>query len=654
MDSLISQLQIGPEHVTKICDLCSQINTSRPTAHHNILGLRNSASNGCHCCTFIYKSISVRFMDLFRENITVWPDDPGNQLVPLLDRTLIYEFPTGLGDMGSRFAFRNHSWLDYGHAIPTFELVVRDEDPILTEDNKQWIPRFLEESPTNEGSFALMFRWLETCVETHERCKQTEVVLPKRVLDLRGENPVLVLGNDRKEPYAALSHCWGKKPLLRTTTSTLALRMECMELSTLPRTFQDAILIARNLKVRYLWIDSLCIVQDDTQDWVIESAKMMDYYLKAHITISALGASDSQEGILGDRIIDSQILLSAEKQLYIRSKREQLRTMFLDEPLNTRAWTLQERLISTRIIHFGTHEMIWECNSCSARESGATDFQPGSLADVAIPPISGNFGRDPKFSDDPSLTALQIAKTPEPYTVMDLNFKRLILEASNRRIDKVEVWEHLVTDYLTRHITKNTDRLPAISGLARMLFEGSKFTYLAGLLKEWPEGLTWDQTNQSGLESTLTPSGAPSWSWAAATGPIVFSAQSRWKHREDLTTRYPQIVDFDVKTMTQDEYGQSISGSLTLNAFLWTETGLQDLPWVCWSSPTPATQNSPKKLFVGLHTTTEVYSVVGESAMKCIEVEFDKEYGGYKRVGRLKVIVIKDENFGERTLVVLV
>ncbi|KAH9219436.1 heterokaryon incompatibility protein-domain-containing protein, partial [Leptodontidium sp. 2 PMI_412] len=189
----------------------------------------------------------------------------------------------------------------------------------------------------------------------------------------------------------------------------------------LPRTFQDAILIARNLRLRYLWIDSLCIVQDDTQDWMTESAKMMDYYLKAHITISALRASDSQEGILGDRII--------EKQLYIRSKREQLRTMFFDEPLNTRAWILQERLISTRIIHFGRHEMIWECNTCSARESGATDFQPGSLADI----------------------------------------------------DKLEVWEHLVTDYLTRHITKNTDRLPAISGLARMLFEGSKFTYLASL-----------------------------------------------------------------------------------------------------------------------------------------------------------------------------
>ncbi|KAH6707574.1 heterokaryon incompatibility protein-domain-containing protein [Leptodontidium sp. MPI-SDFR-AT-0119] len=149
-----------------------------------------------------------------------------------------------------------------------------------------------------------MLRWLETCVQTHERCKQTQVVLPKRVLDLKGKNPVLVLRNDRKEPYAALSHCWGKKPLLRTTTSTLASRMECMELSTLPRTFQDAILIARNLRLRYLWIDSLCIVQDDTQDWMTESAKMMDYYLKAHITISALRASDSQEGILGDRIIE--------------------------------------------------------------------------------------------------------------------------------------------------------------------------------------------------------------------------------------------------------------------------------------------------------------------------------------------------------------
>ncbi|KAH6707575.1 hypothetical protein BKA61DRAFT_738898 [Leptodontidium sp. MPI-SDFR-AT-0119] len=218
--------------------------------------------------------------------------------------------------------------------------------------------------------------------------------------------------------------------------------------------------------------------------------------------------------------------------------------------------------------------MIWECNTCSARESGVTDFQPGSLADVAIPPISGNFGRDPKFSDDPSLTALQIVKVPEPYTVMNLNFKRLILEASDRKIDKIEVWEHLVTDYLTRHITKNTDRLPAISGLARMLFEGSKFTYLASLLKEWPEGLMWDQTDQSDSKSTLALSGAPSWSWAAATGPIIFSAESRMRYREDKTARHPQIVNFDIKTLSEDEYGQSISGPLTLNSFLWAESVL--------------------------------------------------------------------------------
>ncbi|PVH83029.1 HET-domain-containing protein, partial [Cadophora sp. DSE1049] len=317
-----------------------------------------------------------------------------------------------------------------------------------------------------------MSSWLKACVQSHGRCKQTHVVLPKRVLDLKNENPVLVLGNDREEPYGALSHCWGLKPPLRTTTSSFTSRMTRITLSTLPQTFQDAILVTRNLKLRYLWIDSLCIVQDDTEDWLTESAKMMDYYANAHVTISALRSGDSREGFLGDRITGQQILVSAEKKLYIRSKREQLRSMFFGEPLNSRAWTLQERLISTRIIHFGRHEMIWECNSCSARESGVTDLAPSNLAD-----------------------------------------------ASAKNIDKMEVWEHLVKDYLTRSITRTTDRLPAISALARMLFEGSSFTYLAGILKEWPEGLLWDMDDGAD-QNTSAHDGAPSWSWAAAAGPI--------------------------------------------------------------------------------------------------------------------------------------
>ena len=88
-------------------------------------------------------------------------------------------------------------------------------------------------------------------------------------------------------PYIALSHCWGKNPIVRTTTSTLAQRKQGIEISLLPPTFRDAIIIARRLDVRYLWIDSLCIIQDDELDWQTESAKMSTIYQHALLTISA-------------------------------------------------------------------------------------------------------------------------------------------------------------------------------------------------------------------------------------------------------------------------------------------------------------------------------------------------------------------------------
>jgi hypothetical protein len=88
-------------------------------------------------------------------------------------------------------------------------------------------------------------------------------------------------------PYIALSHCWGKNPIVRTTTGTLAQRKQGIDMSLLPPAFRDAIVIARRLDVRYLWIDSLCIIQDDQLDWQTESAKMSTIYQHALLTISA-------------------------------------------------------------------------------------------------------------------------------------------------------------------------------------------------------------------------------------------------------------------------------------------------------------------------------------------------------------------------------
>ncbi|KAF0320296.1 het domain-containing protein [Colletotrichum asianum] len=115
-------------------------------------------------------------------------------------------------------------------------------------------------------------------------------------------DPRLVLHASSEEigNYVALSHCWGPEQLHppETTWSNLRQRQECIDLTTLPSTFRDAVLVTRNLGVQYLWIDSLCIVQDDTADWQTESSKMAGYYSNAYLVISAAQAEDSTQGFL--------------------------------------------------------------------------------------------------------------------------------------------------------------------------------------------------------------------------------------------------------------------------------------------------------------------------------------------------------------------
>ncbi|KAJ9644074.1 hypothetical protein H2199_003942 [Coniosporium tulheliwenetii] len=124
--------------------------------------------------------------------------------------------------------------------------------------------------------------------------------MPRRVLDVSDEKVRLIDtsldGEPRTGHYAALSHCWGPKQLLTTTQATFRSRIDGIAFEDLPRTFQDAVTVTRTLCLRYIWIDSLCIVQDSHQDWLTESAKMGTVYQDASIVIAASGASEGSEG----------------------------------------------------------------------------------------------------------------------------------------------------------------------------------------------------------------------------------------------------------------------------------------------------------------------------------------------------------------------
>jgi len=181
----------------------------------------------------------------------------------------------------------------------------------------------------------------------------------------------------RCTPYLTLSHCWGGEEFL-TTTHTNLCAYECsLPIDSLSRTFQDAFLATVKLNFQYIWIDSLCIVQDDPDDWKRESLSMHKIYKHAACNISASGFANGKEGfILSNRRINPSpvaITLGRTANQSSSEKSHYLACAFPWEvmregPVFNRAWTLQEQLLARRTVHFDDSQVHWECKSMVANE----------------------------------------------------------------------------------------------------------------------------------------------------------------------------------------------------------------------------------------------------------------------------------------------
>lgn len=256
--------------------------------------------------------------------------------------------------------------------------------------------RHIPRDPSTPSCFNLVPQWLQTCLESHEACRQATALgapLPKRVVavgndtntDIRLIETDLMIPNSATAPpgYIALSHCWGKSVHLTTTTSTLTQRKSNIPFADLPPTFGDAVLLTRRLGFEYLWIDSLCIIQDDAQDWVNESAKMASIYQGAQLVLAATSSVDGDGGCLFPRDAYLEVEGTSHDgtpfRFFGRKKRDHavfnaqrhntqdLNVKDLSDekygeyPLLTRAWCFQERLLATRMLHFTAGEIIFDC-----------------------------------------------------------------------------------------------------------------------------------------------------------------------------------------------------------------------------------------------------------------------------------------------------
>ncbi|RDL34348.1 uncharacterized protein BP5553_07476 [Venustampulla echinocandica] len=321
--------------------------------------------------------------------------------------------------------------------------------------------------------------------------------------------------------YVTLSHCWGKANFLRLEEGTISEFQKGIRLETLPKTFRHAISFARRLgrKVRYIWIDSLCIIQGQSdaqrRDWLNESAKMYEIYKNSYCNISATAATDSEQGLFFDRepreLWEDEINLNVDgipgnKQSHKHPiKRCSVLDLSFwernvdDAPVNRRAWVLQERLMAPRVLHFCQNQIAWECGKLDASESFRDGLPSYRLNRSDVVPSRGLKG------------------LPEP----ELNGQNLCTS-----IAVYQRWKRVVEVYSKTKLTNPSDKLIALSGIAKMMSKEVGETYVAGLWKEYlASQLLWrvDPVYENGVFNYPSKRPelyrAPSFSWAAVDAP---------------------------------------------------------------------------------------------------------------------------------------
>ena len=358
--------------------------------------------------------------------------------------------------------------------------------------------------------------------------------------------------------WAALSYCWGKSQAVTTTSASLAKHKSSLALVALPSTCRDAILAARAMSIRYVWIDALCIVQDLAEDWQNEASRMCVVYENAIITFVAPEASSSDVGLSvtnlrrGTTEVDFEMSHNSERLHGVVYVREAMfspvfplhvhRTNLSPKSIiNTRAWTMQELLLSPHILWFGSAEIGWSCWSATACEC------------------------------QPRLTFeyLHIDERNPQSQLLKVSSSRMQIGKPNT--DWGRTWCDLVEQYTSRRLTVATDRLPAMSGLAAAIGNHLPSDYLAGVWRSqlnsqllWYSAWIVQPSDSDAYSQMLESDYAPSWTWASVPGSIVFDINDDVKRSSQVW----RVVSVDFHHLDIGHFGRG-KGSITLESYLW-------------------------------------------------------------------------------------
>lgn len=362
------------------------------------------------------------------------------------------------------------------------------------------------------------------CRDQHSLCRKPDqgTRLPTRVVDVgpadSSAEPFLYETSGSSGLYVTLSHCWGGKVSLTTTSKDIRIRKQSLPFSSLPKSFRDAVEVTRRLGIRYLWIDSLCIIQDSKEDWERESAMMESIYRHGYLNISARGAANSTVGLFFDRdpepplcrlnwICENCDECSMEGSIYIRSPTLQHANV-RESHCDRRGWILQEQLLAARVLYFDTDQLAWECCETSVRQDGRAD-------DNAL----SRFGNFSDFKIALGLGAVSHCTA--------------VLNSSN-----FSWWAVIVKEYTRRNLTYMSDKLVALSGIARAYQKETGKTYIAG---NWREELFESLLWYRNCGKRTVAEKQPSWSWSKMGGSIGFAAGHRPRFAESMVATLQDV-----------------------------------------------------------------------------------------------------------------
>lgn len=438
---------------------------------------------------------------------------------------------------------------------------------LLLDDPASWNEVGLAYHISGDTSSNAAFQWfqdrLRRCIREHSLCKMPTAgrQLPSRVLDLGpalGAFPEtdadvrLVESRGARGKYVCLSYCWGGAIDIRLTRDRYESYMRGIAWAKLPQGYRDAIQLTRKLGVRYIWIDSLCIIQDDEEDWKEQASKMASIYQGSLVTVSATKAASPYESYFATSPPQYRATRLYYRDSHGKSHHAYARltiphffsstaagepnyNLDLDQsPLLNRGWIFQERLLSPRVLHLGAIEMAWECNeACACECMGETQ----------------TYASEPRWAHTKGSHARNLA-------------------AARDERDVQPDWRSTVENYTRTLLTYDKDVFPAISGVVKNMQRHRRDRYLAGIWEDSVlDDLAWKVTDCSAPRPKVWL--APTWSWASVSSPVSYLNYRTMLSNQNIESARPQsqrtvLIEASVMPAGNDPTAELCQGQLVL------------------------------------------------------------------------------------------